>query len=138
MIVDLTGVAITELLAATAVTSIVGQKVRSEFANNEGPPAVIVRQLPISYSPMGQTRRARLQEPMFEAKTYGNTRIQAAQLANAVVEAFELRGPRRDASGRLVHISLVDGGGDVVLDPDTKWPFGTVIFRLIGAQQAVA
>ena len=138
MIVDLTGKAITELLANAAVTAIVGQKVRGEFASNEGPPAVIVSQLGISYSPFGQTRRARLQAPLFAAKCYGVTRVQASQLANAVAEAMELRGPRKDASGRLVHISLVDSGGDIELDPTTKWPFGTVIFRLIGAQQAVA
>lgn len=138
MIVDLTGKAITELLANAGVTAIVGQKVRAELASNEGPPAVIVRALGIDYSPMGRTRRARLQAPLFAALCYGVTRVQAAQLANAVVEAMELRGPRRDASGRLVFISLVEGGGDVVLDPDTRWPFGTVTFSLVGAQQAVA
>jgi hypothetical protein len=66
------------------------------------------------------------------------TRVQASQLANAVVEAVELRGPRKDASGRLVYLSLVEGGGDVELDPSTKWPFATVTFTFIGAQQAVA
>lgn len=138
MIVDLTGKAITELLAATGVTGIVGQKVRGEFATGESPPAVIVEALAIDYSPMGQTRRARLQAPTFAAKCYGVTRVQSSQLANAVVEAIELRGPRQDASGRLVFISLVASGGDVLLDPVTKWPFATVIFSLVGAQRAVA
>lgn len=138
MIVDFTGKVITELLANAGVTAIVGQKVRGELASNDAPPAVVVRALAIDYSPMGQTRRARLQAPTFAALCYGATRVQASQLANAVVEAMELRGPRKDASGRLVHISLVEGGGDVELDPDTRWPFATVTFRLIGAQQAVA
>lgn len=142
-IVDLTGPVITELLTNAAVTAIVGQKVRSEFASNEGPPAVILEQLDISYTPMGQTRRAKLQAPIFAAKCYGAGagqagRIQAAQLANAVVEAMELRGPRRTASGRLIHISLVESGGNIELDPATKWPYATVIFQVIGAQQAVA
>jgi hypothetical protein len=136
--VDLTGKAITELLTNAAVTAIVGQKVRSEFASNESPPAVIVEALGIDYSPFGQTRRARLQAPMFAAKCYGATRVQASQLANAVAEAMEIRGPRKDASNRQVFISLVESGGDVILDPITKWPFATVTFRLIGAQQAVA
>lgn len=138
MIVDLTGKAITELLATAGVTAIVGAKVRPEFASNEAPPAVIVEPLGIDYSPMGQTRRARLQAPTFAAKCFGVTRVQASQLANAVVEAVELRGPRKDASGRLVHLSIVTSGGDVVLDPVTKWPFATVVFTYIGAQQAVA
>jgi len=137
-IVDLTGKAITELLTNAAVTAIVGQKVRSEFASDEGPPAVVIAQLGISYSPMGQTRRTRIQAPLFAAKCYGVKRVQASQLANAVVEAMELRGPRKDASNRLVYISLVEGGGDVILDPVTKWPFSTVTFTLIGSQRAVA
>lgn len=137
-VVDLTGTAIRELLANTAITAIVGQRVRAELASNEGPPAVVIRALGIDYSPMGQTRRARLQAPMFAALCYGVTRVQASQLANAVVEAMELRGPRRDASGRLVYLSLVEGGGDVELDPDTRWPQSTITFRLIGSQRAVA
>ncbi len=138
MIVDLTGKAITELLANAGVTAIVGQKVRGELASNDAPPAVVVVPLAIGYSPFGQTRRARLQAPMFAALCYGVTRPQASQLANAIVEAMELRGPRKDASGRLVYLSLVEGGGEVELDPNTRWPVATVTFRLIGAQQAVA
>jgi hypothetical protein len=135
-IVDLTGKAITELLANAAVTAIVGQKVRAEFASNEGPPAVIVRQLGINYNPGGGTRRLGLQQPMFAALAYGVTRVQASQLANAVVDAMNMRGPRKDASGRLVWQSLVEGGGDVELDPTTGWPFATVTFTYLGAQQA--
>lgn len=138
MIVDLTGKAITELLADAGVTGIVGAKVRPEFAANEGPPAVIVEQLGIDYNPGGGTRRLRLQAPLFAAKCYGATRVQASQLANAVVEAVELRGPRKDASGRLVWASLVEGGGDVIADPVTKWPFATVTFTFLGAQRAAA
>jgi hypothetical protein len=143
-IVDLTGMVIAELLANTGITAIVGQKVRPEFASNEGPPAVIIRQLGISYTPMGQTRRTRIQAPIFAALCYGNPtgaqhgRVQAAQLANAVVEAVELRGPRRDVSGRLVYLSLVESGGDVEVDPSTKWPFATVTFTYVGSQRAVA
>ena len=138
MIVDLTGKVITELLANAAVTAIVGQKVRGEFASNEGPPAVIVSQLGISYQVGSGTRRLGLQVPLFAAKCYGATRPQASQLANAVVEAINVRGPRRDAAGRQVHMSLVESGGDVVLDPDIRWPFATVTFRFVGGQQAVA
>lgn len=138
MIRDLTGMAITELLADAGVAAIVGQKVRGEFAANEGPPAVIVEALGINYDPGGGSRRLRLQQPMFAAQCYGVTRVQTAQLANAVVEAVELRGPRKDASGRLVWLSLVEGGGDVVLDPFTKWPVATVTFTYLGAQRAAA
>lgn len=138
MIVDLTGVAIRELLANTGVTTIAGQKVRPEFGSNEGPPAVIVEGLTIGYSRGPGTRRLGLQVPMFVAKCYGVTRPQASQLANAVVEAMNMRGPRKDSSNRLVYASLVESGGDPELDPDTKWPHSDVVFTLIGAQQAAA
>lgn len=137
-IVDLTGMAITEILAFPAVAAIVGQKVRGEWAANEGPPGVLIRALAIDYNPGGGTRRLGLQAPMFAALCYGATRIQASQLANAVVEAVNMRGPRKTSTGRLVWQSLVDGGGDVELDPVTKWPFATVAFTYLGAQQAAA
>ena len=97
-----------------------------------------MRALGVTYSPGGGTRRLRLQLPTYAALCFGVTRVQAAQLGNAVVEAMELRGPRRDASGRQVLLSLVEGGGNVELDPVTKWPFATVTFRLVGGQRAVA
>lgn len=138
MIVDLTGVAIRELLANAGVTAIVGQKVRPEWASNESPPGVIVEGLTTTYNLGPGTRRLGLQVPLFIAKCYGTTRPQASQLANAVVEAMNVRGPRKDASSRLVYASLVESGGDPVTDPDTKWPHSDVVFRLVGAQQAAA
>jgi hypothetical protein len=137
-IVDLTGMAITEIRDFPAVSAIVGQKVRPELGQNEGPPAVVIESLTIDYNPFGRTRGAGLQAPLFAAKCFGMTRPQASQLANAVVEAVELRRARTDASGRLVFISLVEGAGDVVLDPVTKWPTATVTFSFVGAQHAVA
>jgi hypothetical protein len=138
MIVDLTGVAIRELLANAGVTAIAGQKVRPEFASNEAPPAVIVEGLTIGYSLGPGTRNLGIQTPMFVAKCYGANRVQASQLANAVVEAINMRGPRTDSSGRLVYASLVETGGDPDVDPVTGWPHSDVVFRLIGAQKAVA
>lgn len=138
MIEDLTGMAILELRTNAGVAAIVGEKVRPEWADGEGPPGVLIRQLGITYSRGPGTRRLGLQAPMLAALCYGVTRPQAAQLANAVVEAVNARGPRTDASGRLVFGSLVEGGGDVVLDPDTRWPFATVTFELVGAQVVVA
>jgi len=137
-IVDLTGMALVEIRDFPAVTAIVGQKTRFEFAKDEGPPAVIIESLAIDYSPMARARRARLQSPMFVAKCYGANRVQASQLRNAVVEAVELRGIRKDASGRLVFISLVESGAEVELDPVTKWPLADVTFTYLGAQGAVA
>jgi hypothetical protein len=136
-ILDLTGMAIVEIRDFPAVTAIVGQKTRPEFAEGEGPPAVIIHQLGIDYHPL-PAFRAKLQRPMFAALCYGVTRVQAAQVANAVVEAIESRDTRKDASNRLVFASLVESGGEIELDPVTKWPFATVTFTYLGAQQAIA
>jgi hypothetical protein len=136
--VDLTGKAVTEIRDFAAVAAITPRVRGGELADNDAPPAVIVRPLAIDYSPFGQTRRARLQAPLFAALCYGVTRVQAAQLAGAVVDAVNLRGPRKDAQNRLIYLSLVEGDGEVVLDPDTRWPFATVTFTFIGAAGAVA
>jgi hypothetical protein len=136
-IVDLTGMAIVEIRDFPAVTAIVGQKTRPEFLANEGPPAVIIESLAIDFNPMPRVRRARLQAPMFVAKCYGQSRQQAAQVRNAVIEAVELRGPRRGSGDRYVILSLVDGGSAAELEPNTKWPRADVTFTYLGAQQAV-
>lgn len=135
-IVDLTGMAIVEIRDFPAVSAIVGQKTRPEFGANEGPPAVIIESLGIDFNPTPRVRRARLQAPMFIAKCYGTSRQQAVQVRNAVVEAVELRGIRT-SGGRLVFVSLVEGGGGVELDPVTKWPHADLTFSYLGAQQAV-
>ena len=136
-IVDLTGMAITEIRDFPAVSAIVGEKTRPEWGKAEGPPGVIIEGLAIDFNPVPRVRRARLQAPMYVAKCYGQTKVQAVQVRNAVVEAVELRGPRVDAAGRLVFISLVEGGGEVELEPNTNWPVCTVTFSLLGAQQAI-
>lgn len=138
-IVDLTGMAINELNASALVTAITGALgVHSEFPSNGVPPKVIVRQLDVAYQVGRGTRRLGLQSPLFTALCYAAKRPGAAQLANAVVATLNMRGPRIDAAGRLVYVSLVESGGDVDVDPLRGWPFATVVFRYQGAQQAVA
>jgi hypothetical protein len=134
---DLTGPTITEVATFPAVSAIASSRVGGEIGQGWLPPMVIIELLGIDYSPLGRTRRTRLQAPIYAAKCYGSTRIQAAQLGNAVAEAMELRGPRIKASGKVVYLSLVTGAGDVILDPLTHWPFATVTFTVIGHQFAV-
>jgi hypothetical protein len=136
-IVDLTGKAVTEIRDFPAVAAITPRVRGGELAPGDGPPAIVIVRLAVDYNPGGTTRRMRIQAPMFAANCFGADRRQAAQLADAVVEAIDLRGPRRDVQNRLVYLSLVEGGGDVVLDPVTRWPTATVTFSFIGAQQAV-
>jgi len=136
MIVDLWGMVSNELKANAGIIAIVGDRIRSEWAQNDAAPIVILTQLAITYNRGPGTRRLGIQVPMFAANCYGVTRPQASQLANAVVEAVNMRGPRIDA-GRLVYLSLVEGGGDTEIDPSLKLPFATVTFSYIGSQVAV-
>jgi hypothetical protein len=135
-IVDLTGMAIVEIRDFPAVTAIVGQKTRPEFATGEEPPAVIIEGLGVDYHPIPGASRARLQTELLIAKCYGTDRKQAFQLRNAVAEAIDLRGIRT-SSGKLVFISLAESGADVELDPVTKWPHADLMFTYLGAQAAV-
>lgn len=138
MTVDLTGVAVMEIRAYPPVAAITPRVRGAELAPGDAPPAVVVRKLGISYAPFGRgSRRLGLQEPMFAALCFGATYPQAAQLAGAVVDAINLRGPRSDSAGRAVLLSLVEGGGNPTLDPDTKWVTETVTFTFVGAAQAV-
>lgn len=135
-IADLTGMGIQELAADAGVSGIAGPRVSSEVAKGWQPPLVVVVALGIDYNPGGGARRLGLQAPTLAARCYGADRKQASQLGNAVAAAINMRGARRDGAGRLVHLSLVESGGDVILDPVTKWPYATVIFTLVGAQRA--
>ncbi len=138
MSVDLTGMAVMEVRSYPSVAAITPRVRGAELAPGDAPPAVVIRKLGISYAPFGRgSRRLGLQEPMYAALCFAATYPQAAQLAGAVVDAINLRGPRNDAQGRLVHLSLVESGGDPTLDPDTKWVTETVTFTFVGAAEAV-
>lgn len=138
MTVDLLGKAVTEIRDNAAVAAITPRVRGGELFDDDAPPAVVIRGLSNNFSPFGRTRRARLQSPTLVALCYGLDRQKADELANAVTSAVNLKGPRRDASGRLVHLSLVDSHGPTDLDPATRWPLRTVLFRMIGAQDAIA
>lgn len=138
MTVDFTGVAVVNIRDWPSVAAITTRVRGGELAQGDAPPCVIVRKLTPDYDPFGGTRRAGLQRPLFAALCFGTTYQQAAQLAGAVVDAVNLRGPRKDAQGRYVALSLVEGGDGPTLDPATGWVTETVTFTFIGAAQAVA
>lgn len=137
MTVDMLGMAVVMIRDDAGVAAITPRVRGAERAPNDAAPLVIVRKLGADYAPFG-ARRARLQRQLFAAVCVGSTFIQAGQLAGAVVDAVNLKGPRRDASGRYLAISLVEGGGDATNDPQTGDATETVTFTFTGGAQAPA
>ncbi len=135
---DLTGMAVTEVRDFPAVAAITARVRGGELAPGDAPPAVVLRRLGVSLSPGGAGKaRAGLQGALIAALCFGATYQQAAALAGAVADAVHYKRARQSGT-RLIHLSLVESLGDATRDPDTSWPFETVVFQAIGAAQAVA
>lgn len=109
-----------------------------ELQSDDAPPAVVLRRLGVTRGPFGQTERAGIQQVTIAALCYGITPQQAAALYGAVSDAIHNRGPRKDAQGRLIYLSMEESGGEATLDPDTRWPFETAVIQVIAAAQAIA
>lgn len=138
--IDPLGVVLTTLLATPAVTAIVGGRVRgAELADDDAPPAVVLRRLGVTRRPVGGgSGRAGLQGVTIAALCFGATYVQAAQLVGAVTDALHMKGPRRDAGGRLIYLSVEESIGGATLDPQTRWPSETAVISVIAAAQTVA
>lgn len=121
--------------AVAAITSLVRG---AALAENDQPPAVVLRRLGVTRDPFGRSPKAGLEGVTIAALCYGSTPQQAAQLYGAVSDAVHMRGPRKDASGRLIFLSIDESGGQATLDPDTRWPTETCVINVIAAAQVVA
>ena len=135
--IDPLGYIITTVRDFPAVSAIT-PRVRGELAEDEGPPAVVLRRLGVTRSPLGRTGRTGIQGVVIAALCFGVDSVQAAQLYGAVSDAIHQKRARRDAQGRLIYLSLDQSGGNVSIDPDTHWPFETAVINVIAAAQAVA
>ena len=122
-----------------AVNAIVAGRVRGgELAEGDAAPAVVLRRLGVTRSPMGRTGRAGLEGVTISALCFGTTYVQAAQLYGAVSDAIHMKGPRRDASGRQIFLSVDESDGGAALDPDTRWPTETATIFVVAAAQPLS
>ncbi len=142
--IDPLGVIVTEVRDAAAVRAIVGQyagvwKVAGGEARQawEPPFVVIVRLGTVRRAQLG-SHRAGVQTLRLAANCFGVTPQQAAQLYGAVSDVLHVRGPRRDAQGRQLFISLEEIGGQPNEQPGTGWPYETAVFNVIAGAQAAA
>lgn len=157
---DVTGMVVTEIRDAPAVAALgVGDRVwAAEIApprtwsaggsRTDPRPCVVVVQLVRSRTPFGPgSGRIGLQRPRYAVRCYGApdakgdgrvARRNSRELAGAVSDVVHQKGPRVDATGRAIHLSVDVGAGSPGVDPDTSWPYETVVISVIAGAQAVA
>lgn len=137
--IDPLGFLLTTIRDDATVAAITPRVRGGELEKDDAAPAVLLRRGPVNRSPTGpNARRVGLQGVTVTALCFGATYQQAAQLYGAVSDAVNLKGPRRDGTGRLIFVSIDESGGDPVLDPDTRWPTETCVINVIAAAQPVA
>lgn len=132
------GFLLTTIRDYPAVAAITPRVRGAELASDDGPPAVVLRRLGVTRSPLGQTGRAGIQGVSIAVLCFAATFPAVAALYGAVSDAVHEKGPRHDASGRLIYLSIEESGGGAVLDPDTRWPTETCVVSVIAAAQPVA
>jgi hypothetical protein len=119
---DPLGLLLTSIRDDSAVSAITTRVRAEEWATDDKPPAVIIRTFPI-------TRDKRLPIGRFQylIQTYGSSFQQASQLRRAVSDAVHDLEPRVNASGIGIYQSFSETEGQAQIDPDTQWPFYTII-----------
>lgn len=136
--IDPLGFLLTTIRDFPAVAAITTRVRGGELASNDVAPAVVLRRLGVTRSPMGNTARAGLEGVTIAALCFGLTYQAAAQLYGAVSDAVHMKGPRKDASGRQIFLSVEESGGEATLDPDTRWITETCVINVIAAAQPIA
>jgi hypothetical protein len=136
--IDPLGYLLTTIRGDSAVAAITTRIRGAELASDDAPPAVVLRRLGVTRDPFGRSPKAGLQQVTIAALCFGATPAQAAQLYGAVSDAIHMKGPRKDASNRLIYLSIDESGGEATLDPETRWPTETCVINVIAAAQVVA
>jgi hypothetical protein len=130
--IDPLGKLLTEIRDDPDVSAITNRIRGEEAAQGDEPPLVIIRTFPI-------TRNKRLPVGRYQylVQCYGSSFKQASQLRGAVSDAIQNFTPRVNAAGVGVYQSFSDTEGQAQADPDTQWPFHTIIVVVWAATVAV-
>jgi hypothetical protein len=137
-VIDPLGPVLTLIRSSSAVAAITPRVRGADLAEGDAAPAVVVRRLGVTRSPLGRTSRLGLEGVTLVAICFGTSPQQAAQLFGAVSDAVHNKRARIDAQGRLIFLTVNESGGDATLDPDTRWPREDAVINVIAAAQAVA
>jgi hypothetical protein len=120
--VDPLGLLLTGIRDDATVAAITSRVRGEEPAKDDKPPMVIIRTFPIN-----RDKRLPIGRFQYFIQTYGTSYLQAAQLRRAVSDAVHDLEPRVNASGVGIYQSFSETEGQAQLDPDTQWPFYTII-----------
>ena len=130
--IDVLGKILVEIRDDSAVAAITSRVRGEEFKKGDVPPMLVIRTFP--------TRRsARLPyaEHQFLIQCYGTDFPQAKELMGVVSDAIHNIGPRQSAAGKAIYRSQEVTSGSAQTDPDTNWPFYTIIVNVHAATVAV-
>ncbi len=123
--IDPTGKLLIEIRSDATVAAITTRVRAGEAAQGDAPPFVVIRRFPIT--PFRRAWFVPVAHYQYLIQCYGTTPQQAAQLAGAVMDVVSNSAPRVNASGVAIYNSYWNIGGQAQRDPDTSWPFETVI-----------
>lgn len=119
---DPLGKLLTEIRDDATVAAITHRVRGEEPRQGDVPPLVIIRTFPIvrnSRVPIGRYQ--------YLIQCYGADPPATAQLRGAVSDAIHNIGPRMSAAGVSIYRSQSEVEGQTQLDPDTSWPFQTIV-----------
>lgn len=130
--IDVIGKIIVEIRDDADVADITTRVRGEELLKGDIPPLVLVRTMPIRRHP--QLPHARHQ---FMILTYGKDPRQALDLMTAVSDAVHDKGPRQSAAGKAIYRSQEEVSGQYQSDPDTQWPFYSIILTVHASTEPV-
>ncbi|HET7664603.1 MAG TPA: hypothetical protein VFK56_00660 [Mycobacterium sp.] len=131
--VDPLGFLLTSIRDDPTVAAITTRIRGEEPAQSDEPPLVLIRTFPIT-----RDRRLPIGRYQYLIQTYGTSYKQAAQLRSAVSDTVQDLEPRVSASGVGIYQSFTETEGQAQLDPDTQWPFHTLIVVVWAATTVIA
>lgn len=130
--IDVLGKILVEVRDDAAVAAITDRVRGEEPKKGDAPPMVIIRTFPIRRTP--RLPHARHQ---FLIQCYGKDFPQARALMGAVSDALHNVGPRQSPAGKAIYRSQEEVSGSAQTDPDTNWPFYTLIVTVHASTEAV-
>lgn len=131
--IDPLGYLLTTIRDDTDVASITTRIRGEEMAQGDAPPFVIIRGFPIR-----REQHLPVARYQYMILCFGRTHKEAAQLRGVVSDAIHGVGPRVNASGVGIYRSHSEVEGQSQIDPDTQWPFQTIVAVVWAATTAVA
>lgn len=137
-LLDPMGSVITELRANSALTALVGTRIRGgEAAPGDAMGAGSYQAFVVLVGAPAPDMRVPISRTILTARCYGSTHQNAGAVWGALVAAMHGVGPRLKSSGFGIYRSWLLDSADQLRDPDTDQPYVEGSIQLIATAQAV-